>query len=363
VTRNQPDSAGPRIDIHLGQGWVDIRQQRPAIARALLGLPVEAALERIPTLLPICGAAQAVAGAGAVAAARRQAPEPDQQRRNDNALWQEQALASAWRLTVDWPDLLGEARQMAALKRVYQAPGARERGVALAQLVPGLDKIAGVDDLLDWVRGSDCPAARVIRLARDTTADSAPEPPVAGLGTAGWQQAASVALSREPFDPLDPAGGPLEVGPLAMGRDPLAEELKAGMGSTVVSRLLAQLLDVRAVVETLAANPEYTAGAQAGAWSPPAPDGVDGVHGEIRCGMGSAITARGPVFHRVVLAPAGDTVADWRVLAPTDWHFAPGGPVAGKLAALAPPSPQRVALLVASYDPCAPWALHSRADG
>jgi hypothetical protein len=142
------------------------------------------------------------------------------------------------------------------------------------------------------------------------------------------------------------------------------------MGSTVASRLLAQLLDMRAIIETLARDPDDAPCPQADAWSPAATAEVaGGGNGAINggegsaglYGTGSAITARGPVFHRVVLAPGGDTVADWRVLAPTDWHFGPRGPVAAGLAAMKEPTPRRVALLVASYDPCAPWALHPMA--
>lgn len=353
MTPNQPDTASPRIDIHLGGGGVEIRQQRPAIARALLGLPVEAALTRIPTLLPICGAAQAVAAASAVSAARGQAPDEELQRHRDRDLWREQALASAWRLTVDWPALLGEARRMEALKQVYQAAGERECSATLGQLVPGLDALDSLADLQQWLRDSDSLAARVIRLARENEdIDSAPQPPATLLDTASWYRVACAALACEPFDALDPAGSPLEVGPLAMARDTLAGELRATMGSTVVSRLLAQLLDMRAIFRALdgrTASLNGPAWIQASARSLPANGGV-----------GCAVTARGPVFHRVVLGPTADIVVDWRVLAPTDWHFGPRGPVAGKLATLPAPTQQRVALLVASYDPCAPWALHAR---
>jgi hypothetical protein len=359
VIPNQPDTAGPRIDIHLGQDSVDIRQQRPAIARALAGLPVEAALARIPMLLPICGAAQAIAAAGAVAAARRQAPDREQLRKSDQALCQEQALACAWRLTVDWADLLGEARQMAALKTVYQAAGERERSAALRLLAKGLEEVDSLDKLMQWVGASDSLAARVIRLAREAEAmEPAAETPAPMLDPGRWREAASAALACEPFDHLDPAGSPLQVGPLAMGRDPLLSELQAAMGSTVMSRLLAQLLDVRAVIRALAGNTDYAADVQASAWSPSEPAYKTG---NTRYGIGCAVTARGPVFHRVALAPAVDTVMDWRVLAPTDWHFGPRGPVAARLGALAAPTRRQVALLVASYDPCAPWALHLQA--
>ena len=46
---------------------------------------------------------------------------------------------------------------------------------------------------------------------------------------------------------------------------------------------------------------------------------------------------------------------EWRALAPTDWHFAPGGPAEGALANS--PSEAGARLAVASFDPCAPWTL------
>lgn len=242
---------------------------------------------------------------------------------------------------------------MEALKQVYQAAGERECSATLGQLVPGLDALDSLADLQQWLRDSDSLAARVIRLARENEdIDSAPQPPATLLDTASWYRVACAALACEPFDALDPAGSPLEVGPLAMARDTLAGELRATMGSTVVSRLLAQLLDMRAIFRALdgrTASLNGPAWIQASARSLPANGGV-----------GCAVTARGPVFHRVVLGPTADIVVDWRVLAPTDWHFGPRGPVAGKLATLPAPTQQRVALLVASYDPCAPWALHAR---
>ena len=79
-----------------------------------------------------------------------------------------------------------------------------------------------------------------------------------------------------------------------------------------------------------------------------------------RAGTGCAVTARGPVFHRVDLAGDG-SVARWRALAPTDWHFAPRGP----LAALLGPgySDRDIDLLVAGFDPCVPWELREEARG
>ena len=354
VTSPQPEFTGPRIEIHLAPGGIDIQQQRPAIARALVGLPAAVALQRIPDLLPICGGAQAVAAARAVAAAKGNPQQP--QAGLDTSLWQEQALACGWRLCVDWPDLLGETRQMAALKQLYQAQDDKQRAAALGQMIKGLYAVRSLSGLLGWVQDSDCLAARVIRRAGEAANTQATVPPLPVLDESGLRSKACAALAEEPFDPLDPEGGPLEVGPLAMGRDPLALELQDSMGSSVLSRLLAQLLDARFIARALLENrAERQPTAASSAWSLPRAGGADS-------GMGCAVTARGPVFHRVRLSAgentAADTVADWRVLAPTDWHFARRGPVARELESLAKPTREQVALVVASYDPCAPWTLH-----
>ena len=76
-------------------------------------------------------------------------------------------------------------------------------------------------------------------------------------------------------------------------------------------------------------------------------------------GLGRAVTDRGPVFHRVALDSEG-SVKNWRVLAPTDWHFAPGGPldIEANRRSL---RPEQLKLLVLGFDPCAPWSLREEA--
>jgi coenzyme F420-reducing hydrogenase alpha subunit len=71
-------------------------------------------------------------------------------------------------------------------------------------------------------------------------------------------------------------------------------------------------------------------------------------------GLAAVETARGLLVHRVT--QAGGRIADWRVLAPTEWTFHPEGALpatvtgwdAGDPAALV----RRVRRLVAAMDPC-----------
>ena len=347
----QGDASGPRIDIHVRPGGIEIRQQRPAIVASLVGKPVAAALQLVPALLPICGKAQSVAASRAVTAARMQVESTDQQVAYARQLWWEQALAAAWRCTIDWPDLLGEPRQLATLKRVRQAKSERELGAMLQQLVPGLEDITGIDGLLDWVGKGSAVPARVAHQAMDTGQASGGWVPLTVSGLDTLQHIAANAFAQEAFDALDPEGSPREVGPLAMSRDALIAELHRESVSPVLARILAQVLDMRVIYRALCSGTE--ARSDSHGWS-------------AQPGIGIAMTARGPVFHRVRLDPADpETVADWRVLAPTDWHFGPRGPVVRELRELGElASPAAMRLLIASFDPCAPWSLHTeQGDG
>ena len=74
--------------------------------------------------------------------------------------------------------------------------------------------------------------------------------------------------------------------------------------------------------------------------------------------VGRADTARGPLFHRVVL-DGRDRVEHWTVLAPTDWHLAPGGLLERLLAEPQPAGDYGIS--VQAVDPCAPWHVGSPA--
>ena len=85
----------PAIEIELAGGRVQVRQNRPQVTQSLRGMPVSEALRIVPSLLPVCGVAQAIAASRASSAARRQEPSPDQRANQASALWREQALAAA----------------------------------------------------------------------------------------------------------------------------------------------------------------------------------------------------------------------------------------------------------------------------
>lgn len=336
----------PNIIIDPGPEGPSIAQRRPAVVGALTGKPVNEALQQVPALLPVCGAAQLVAARRAIEGAWEHEESPEEAARRDGRLWREQALAAAWRLTVDWPDLLGEPRRLDRLKRLRGTRDATELAAGLRGLINGFDHVQSVDEALDAARTDESLTARVVRAALKHEDATAPTP-IRLVRGESLAMAALGAFSLEPFDSCHPwAEGPVEVGPLAMGRDPLIEELLARLGPTPAARLIATLLDTRAIAAGLEGSGATKAPRRSWTLDP-------------GCGLGVAVTARGPVFHRVSLDERDSVViGDWRVLAPTDWHFSPDGPVA----ATHQRNPEALRFVVASFDPCAPWRVGAAND-
>jgi len=341
VIENRTGVDAPRIDIYRIRGEIVISQHRPAVLAHLAGMGVTQALALVPTMLPICGMAQSVAALRAVEAAREEEAAGRELHR-DRHLWREQALSAAWRLAVDWPDLLSLPRELAWLKAVRA--GTDEQVAALLdKALAGLDDVATTEDLAAWAGEGNSVAAALARRALSLAPEAASAPlQVEALPAGALSARARTLLANADYHPGAAMPGAVEVGPLAMGRDSLVGAILDQSGHSTRSRLLALLADMRCIIAGLAGR-VATDGSLPTAW--PETD---------LAGTGCAITARGPVFHRVELDER-ERVRNWRALAPTDWHFAPGGPVAAAMADCHEEARGRLA--VASFDPCAPWSL------
>ena len=337
-------SSAPQISLTRDQGRVVIKQQRPNVTGILGGLSLEEAILRIPLLLPICGHAQGIAAQRAAFAARGEA-DP-YAREHTSQLWREQGIAAGWRLAIDWPGAVDQERDIALFKAVQNADGPESLATQLLHCVPGLISIEQPEDLIRWVSESNCTVARVVRRAMELESDlGVPRVPNLAAGET-LQAMAQAALAYPDFNPLKPTGAGIEVGPLAMHRHPMAALLTtSSLYGALSRRLIAQLLDTLVIAGHLL---DEQSTYPISGWTL-----VEGV------GLGRAVTARGPVFHRVVLDDNGH-VKDWRVLAPTDWHFAPEGALEIE-ANRQPLTAEQLRLLVLGFDPCAPWSLQEEA--
>lgn len=71
--------------------------------------------------------------------------------------------------------------------------------------------------------------------------------------------------------------------------------------------------------------------------------------------------ARGLLVHHVLLDAGAARVAAYRVLAPTEWNFHADGAVAAALEGLQPAQGDRIAALMAAYDPCVRFEVQTQA--
>lgn len=332
---------------------VKIANSRPAASRLLLGRTPDEALALVPRLFSLCRHGQTVAAALALAAAAgREVADPP--RRQAVALAAEATQEHLWRLLLDWPELLGLPVDRAGfaggyrlLQAVAERGGWGGEGGTLADFVAR--DILGLPPA-EWLAmesagwapgalGTVVAALRGLDEASGADLDLLP----AGLAAPAYYRA--VADSLRPGFAQRPLwrGQPVETGALARWRDaPPVAALLAGGGSRLAARVLARGADLaRCALEAVADGAE--APPRAGACGP-----------EPGLGFAWVDTARGLLLHWVRLSEG--RIADYGVVAPTEWNFHPEGVFGAELVGLVVPDPagveQRARLLALALDPC-----------
>jgi hypothetical protein len=338
-----------------------VRSERPRAARVLVGRCAEEAPALAGQLYAICARSQAVAAAAAVRSARC-GDDAGQSLAAETRVYAETVHEHLWRLFIDWPRLAGVAPRgdaMGSARRVLNPllegeTGARARAAAaLAELtareVYGCTPaawlaISGLDKLTVWSRDAATPATA---LCAGLFCELPPAYTIPLLPTAdeAMLRAGIVAeLEAEPDYELAPhwRGQAHETGPLArMARHPAVAAVLAAHGAGVHARAVARLAELAEAIERLAGRA-------------PAPARQGGFAIGEGAGVGWVETARGLLVHRAVLA--GDRIADYRIVAPTEWNFHPAGAFARGVLAIDAGSEaeldRRARWLAASLDPC-----------
>lgn len=355
----------------------EVRVRRPNAARTLIGRRPDEAARLVPLLFSLCGTAQALAAAEALEEALGIDTAPHAAARA-LLVFAETAESHAWQALMEWPTRLGEAPQPQTLaplraataafpKALYPArDGLRPGGGALRPDRGALEQAAArlreqiegavfggavptsAEALSAWAAEGATPAARLMRRAL--------EPGLAGFGACdvaalaphlarwfGERLAATPGFSETPHQD----GTPAHTGPLARhAAYPLVAELLShhgpGLAAHIAARLV-ELADLPARMEALTATlaPAEPVGAAAG-------PGL---------GSGAVDTARGRLAHWVRLD--GGRIADYRIVAPTEWNFAADGPLARGLTGVAAGDDlrARAELLVTALDPCVACAI------
>ncbi len=296
---------------------VDVRSERPTVAPALRGRPADAAVRLVPLLFALCGKAQGRAAELALAAARGEECAVHR----DATIAAEVMREHLWRWLLDLPPLLGAVamREEFVAAAAWVASGQRSQVAALldgSRIEALCRRLEDLDDAKEL-------APRLLPALEARRSLAAwPRLDAGFCRVPHWQGAAAEtgALARRP------------------GR-------AAFMGKAFAARWLARLAELR---DWAGEGTGVGAGGTASAV-------------QVAPGTGRALveTARGLLMHEIVLD--GECIADYFIVAPTEWNFHPQGPLAGWL--MGRDAADRTALegfaarAVAALDPCVRWEL------
>ena len=299
---------------------VSVASERPAISQRLRGRLADEAVRLVPLLFALCGQAQGRAAVLALKAARgRQCPA-----HLDPVVQREALREHLWRWLLDLPPLLGELAM-------------RDEFVAAAGWIADGQR----DELGAFLSG---PRIEVLRRRLAAAADATDRAerllPVldAQSSLALWPRL-DADFCRTPHW----QGKAAETGAIAR------QQGRAGIAATAfASRWLARLEELR----------DWSSGIDR--------VGAGGTASAARLEAGAAVggralieTARGLLMHEIALD--GDRIADYFIVAPTEWNFHPQGPLTGWL--IGRDATDRAAVqafaahALAALDPCVRWEL------
>jgi hypothetical protein len=362
----------PEGEITVRLACTDNRVARVSVASSRTGLPPRLVRGRpaddvqrlVPLLFSICQRAQAAAAATAIAAARG---EPvDERAANEQArdVTLESVQEIVWRLLIDWPKAMGETAIVGPVASVrHAASGVVDDGATLDTLLAVVDAVVaehvygmpadewlGATDLaaLDvWIAAGKTLPARLLRRLGE-------ESPGLGASTVALMPEATLEnLNRALLVDLEMdanyaraprwAGRPAETGALArQAAVLLIGALLARDGRTTATRFVARLVELATLLTQLRQR-------ASGRLPPVRSHALGG-----GVGIGVAETARGLLLHRVRVEDG--RVADYCIVAPTEWNFHPDGPLPQGLLDRSAADPRRLErearTIVQSLDPC-----------
>jgi hypothetical protein len=321
---------------------------RPALGKLLAGRPAEAAATLLPALFALCGQAHGLAARVVIEAARGHTAEATAAMRD--ALADEMLREHVRSVFLDWPQQLAVLDQAGLVARqaaliacpVFRTQAARSDLVAWAathvfgRSPDSWHALFASDGALDeWCRGGTTVPARWLAAAIDDarTCGQAPFPALPLETMPDWRAEVCdwlLAADRPPRH-----GSASETGCW----------LRTGRARHAADRLMARLQEIAGLVLGTTPPPRVLAWPQ---------------------GRGRALTlveiARGVLLHAAQVDSSGTTLVAYGVQAPTDWNFAPAGPVAKALESVAqvaqPARREHLARLVATaYAPCLPFEV------
>ena len=349
---------------------VTVTSSRTGLPPRLVRGRAAADVQRLVSLLfSVCSRAQGAASSSAIAAAQGLPSTAGSPARRTLEVMLETLQEGVWRLLIDWPRALDEPTLVAPVAAVRHASNTVvDDGVTLDALLAVADSmlvehVYGVPPeawlaatnlvVLDrWIERGPTLPARLLRRMRDE-APGLGLSDVALMPDATFENLSRALLGEMEVDPEYArfprwAGMPAETGALARQvAMPLIAELLKRDGRTASTRFVARLVELAVLIKDLRLR-------SGGRIAP-----VRGHALEPGIGIGLAETARGLLLHRVQVEQG--LVTDYRIVAPTEWNFHPGGPLAqglnGRAAGDTEQLEREARTVVQSLDPCVAYRV------
>lgn len=338
--------------------------------RLFAGKSPEQVVAMVPLLFNLCGGAQRAAACAALASAGATDIAPGAA--DQLAVVLETVQEYFWRLLIDWPQAMGRQalatpvaaarHRIAAATRDRDGAPAWGNSLAMRELGTALGAIAeksvygvppaawlGIADpqgLQRWIADGAMLPARLLGELIDEAPDLG-RSDVALMPDSAEALLAKVvpAMLREPAFARAPTwdGVPMETGALSRLRaHPLVAAIDKLHGHAVVTRMTARLVELAALLRDLATG-ERCAILPIQAFT------LDSGHG-----LAAVQTARGLLLHRARLRDG--KVAEYQIVAPTEWNFHPAGALVAGLSCLAVTDEvdlsRRARVAVQALDPC-----------
>ncbi len=356
-------------------GHVTVKSTRPLVAsRILTGKTAVDAAATIPLLYSVCGGAQGAAAAAALAAAGA-AGFAGQSESRAVGIVVESLQEGFWHLLIGWPNAMGSAPQVtpvtaaryliATSTRASDGADLLGDAAAMRVLATGLSAIASrslfavppaeflaltdVAGLEAWAAVNQTVPARLLRHVLNEP--SAKRRSDIRLMPAPRRElllhVVAPALRDDPGFTRAPtwAGVPVETGALArMHEHPLVADCERSFGRTVLTRIVARVVEMAQLLDELAGVNDSAAHA-------PRAQSVMLGDGD---GLGTVETARGLLLHRARVHD--ECVIDYQIIAPTEWNFHPEGALVHSLDGAAADDEAALVraarLTVHTLDPC-----------
>lgn len=342
---------------------VEVKSTRPQAYRVLEGRSPDNAVQLVPMLYRICGKAQQAAAIAAVSAA--QGPESPAINTLARAVACEAMQEHLWRLLLDWPKLLGlpQAQEQfvhwhGTLKAFAAGHGNAENFLEeLHQVLLGvthaewqrLDSYARLSEWREAGRGLFAAVVAALEL-EESKLDFVGERTACALmpqwSAADVLRIYSGGLDREFAAMPRHEGKAMETGALACWQHtPLLQDVLHKRPGRLLARLIARVIDLLDSVEAL--GHENMSGR------------IQGIAASDGSGLAVVRTARGMLMHRVRIE--AERVAEYLIVAPTEWNFHPQGALANGLVGLKAGNVEQlmetIRYYVLSLDPCVEYEI------